>query len=271
MSEALDRIRSIGAQKIYEETHIPVEHVQAIIHESFDGFSKVQFLGFVSILEREYHEDLSDLRIAGVKHFGSEKTFVEDESVFVVPKRKKSVTLLYVFLAILVFAVVAYLNIDSTEQSAKVSEVDNSLILDAQKTLEIVDANASEILVVDTNASMQDANTTEELNAIVEQIEPIVQEKAIKSLKLVTKTKLWLGYIDLKTNRHYNKIFTGEFELDAGNDWLLLFGHSYVDIVLNDELVNFDSQENVHFLYEDGEIKAISPREFKRLNKGRKW
>jgi len=37
MSEALDRLKKLGAQKIYEDTHIPINQVQAILYENFDG------------------------------------------------------------------------------------------------------------------------------------------------------------------------------------------------------------------------------------------
>ena len=264
MNEALEKLKNIGAQKIYEETHIPLEHVQAIIHESFDGFSKVQFLGFVSILEREYKENLSELRIHGLKSFEDEKLTPDTVGVFVVPKRRINLTLLYIFLAILAFLTVAYFKLNSSEQIIQTPPLDNSVIISAQKNIEPTDANESILIVSDTNQSLSDSNLTQDELIIVE--EPIV-----KSLKFTSKSKLWLGYIDLETNRHYNKIFTGEFSLDPEKDWLLVFGHGFVDIILNDELLEFHSNEKVRFLYKDAEMKSITLREFKKLNRGNAW
>lgn len=62
MSSDLEKLKEIGAQKIFEQTHITKEHIQAILHKSFEGLTKVQFQGFVSILEREYQVDLKDLK-----------------------------------------------------------------------------------------------------------------------------------------------------------------------------------------------------------------
>jgi hypothetical protein len=266
MSEGLERLKNIGAQKIYEETHIPVEHVQAIIHESFDGFSKVQFLGFVSILEREYNEDLTELRLKGLENFETEKDVLEGETegVFVVPKRKKKLTLLYVSLALLVFVVVAYLNISSDKEVLPVTEVDNSLIIDVQKNIDLNDSNDTNESFRDANDSLADINSTEQDLALEEEIIP-------RSLKFITKTKLWLGYIDVKTNKHHNKIFTGEFELDADKDWLLVFGHKFVDVAVNNELMKVDTKKSLRFLYENGEMQALTLREFKKLNRGRTW
>jgi len=263
MSEALDRLKKIGAQKIYEETHIPVEHVQAIIHGSFDGFSKVQFLGFISILEREYNEDLSELRKDGLENFQEDQFITEEQNLFVVPKRKKSLTLLYISLAILVFIGVAYINMSSSEKVDSLPAVDNSLIQDVQKNIDTLDINESNSTAVeDLNSSQDDANMSEEI---------IVEEPIVHSLKFVTRTKLWLGYIDLETNKHYNKVFKGEFELDAQKGWLILLGHSVVDIVVNEKIVETGDKEHLRYLYKDGEIEAISLREFKRHNKGRTW
>jgi hypothetical protein len=268
MSEALDRLKNIGAQKIYEETHIPIEHVQAILHESFDGFSKVQFLGFISILEREYNEDLSDLRTRGLGNFEVELEDEEQESLFVLPQKKKNYTLIYVALAIFLFLLVGYFSIGPASQPQETPAIDNSVIEDAKETLELIEnneSNRSDInkSAVDVNHSIMETNSTETKTA--------QEQKVEKSLKFVTKTKIWLGYIDLETNKHHNKIFTGEFSIDPENDWLLVFGHGYVDIVVNDELMEFHSRNKVRFLYKDGEMKAISLKEFKRLNRGLSW
>ena len=67
MSSGLEKLRSIGAQKIHEQTHIARQHAQALLHESFDDMSRIHFLGFISILEREYSVDLSDLKAKAVK------------------------------------------------------------------------------------------------------------------------------------------------------------------------------------------------------------
>jgi hypothetical protein len=46
MNSDLNKLKEIGAQKIYEQTHVSKEHVQSILHSSFEGLSKVQFFRF---------------------------------------------------------------------------------------------------------------------------------------------------------------------------------------------------------------------------------
>lgn len=268
MSEGLERLKSMGAQKIYEETHIPIEHVQAIIHESFDGFSKVQFLGFVSILEREYQEDLSELKEHGLQNFDSERSISESKGIFIVPKKKKTLAPFYILLAIIVFAVVAYFNSPMSEEKTQAPELDNSIIESAQKYSEPIEANKTLTLINDENKSISETNVTEEEPTVTP---PVVEEKITKSLAFVAKKKLWMGYIDSKTNIHYNKIFTGEFTLDPEKSWLIVFGHGYFDLVLNGEVMKFNSKNRVRFFYKNGKIKQITLAEFKKFNRGRSW
>ena len=95
MSDGLNKLRGIGAQKIHELTHIARQHVQAVLHETFDDMNKIQFLGFVSILEREYGVDLSDLKAKGQEFYAGESSKLHQETkVFVSPKKKKSYTFL---------------------------------------------------------------------------------------------------------------------------------------------------------------------------------
>ena len=103
MDEELQILQSIGAQKIYETTHIPIKYVQSMLHGSFEGFSKVQFLGFISILEREYQQDLSELTRSGLNYFNEKKKQSVDKGLFVVPKKQKGNKNLYFLIIIIVF------------------------------------------------------------------------------------------------------------------------------------------------------------------------
>jgi len=91
MSDGLSKLKGIGAQKIHERTHIARQHVQAVLHETFDDMTKIQLLGFISILEREYSVDLSDLKAKGQEFYFEESSKIEDDTnVFVTPKKKKN-------------------------------------------------------------------------------------------------------------------------------------------------------------------------------------
>jgi hypothetical protein len=267
MSEELDRLKDIGAQKIYEDTHIPVEHVQAVLYESFEGLTKVQFIGFLSILEREYGEDLSAIRARGIGYFAEKSMpneLITDDSIFISSKRKKNLTIIYILLAIAVFATAIYFTTQAATNTLSTHTKENKIIQNIKNEVIAEDDN-----VTDTNAThATDENVTQA--AVIKKVveEPKV---VIKSFEITAKTKVWLGYIDVQTNKKYQKTFTGNFELDPTKEWLMIFGHGYLDITIDGETQKFSDKNTLRLLYKDGAIKKITTREFKELNRGYAW
>ena len=265
MSEELDFLRELGAQKIYEDTHISLTHAQSVIHESFEGLTRVQFLGFISILEREYHQDLSTLKEKGLEYFAQDSAKnIDHKSVFVETKKAKSPTPIYMFVALFVFILVAYFSIGGYTQDPVQTKIDNSVIVSAQKNINpaAYESNSS-----DENETSIDENKTTPLVVVEEQ-------KAVEipsSLKIIAKSKLWIGYIDRSENIKKQTIIKESLELDPSKEWLLSLGHGYVDIAINGEIQEFKSPNSIRFLYKNGELKKLTFKDFKMLNEGRVW
>ena len=267
MSEALERLKDIGAQKIYEDTHIPVEHVQAILYESFDGLSKVQFVGFVSILEREYGEDLSDVRSRGVGYFDEKNApddAITDETIFKSSPSKKKLTVIYLIGAIVLFIIAIVYTMQSANKSMDKAIQEHKIVQNVKQNI-VADANIS-----DTNDSDENASRVADIN--ITKAAQIVAPKAVThTLKIIARTKVWLGYIDVATDQKYQKTFTGELELDPTKEWLLTFGHGYIDVVVDGKKEVFSSKNTLRLHYQDGKIEKISINDFKKLNRGNTW
>ncbi|WP_428738832.1 hypothetical protein [Sulfurimonas sp.] len=265
MNEGLEKLRVIGTQKIYERTHIPTRHVQAILHESYDGLNKVQFIGFVSILEREYGLDLNSVKLKGINYFDDHEQEEEDESIFIQTKPKTNRNGIYIIISVVIFLVVLFSFYGESKSSEKPVVTENEIIQKVKEKVveEVNETNSTE--VVETNSS--EINATD----IVEE-QPLVQEEVVeKSFVIKTKKKLWIGYIELETNKKRQTIFSKEFTLDPNKDWLITLGHGYVDFEVSGKEYNYTTQEGLKFLYKDGELKKISLLEFKRLNRGYAW
>lgn len=263
MSNGQSHLQDIGAQKIHEKTHISKLHVQALLHDTFEGMTKIQFLGFISILERDYGVKLDDLKAKGLEYFKDNGKEIEDSiKVFVAPKKKKSYTKIYIAVVVLIFVAVAiYTNSLSFNGTTNTKQViDNGAIEDAQKSMVI--AQETEEL----NTSIVESNVT-----IMQ--EPIVQEvqEVVKSLKVISTVQLWIGYIDLETHKKQQKLFRDELILDPQKEWLLSLGHGNVSFEIDGEVIKFNSKKNMRFVYKDGELKEIDFQEFKRLNRGNEW
>jgi len=285
-NDGLQKLKDIGAQKIYEDTHIPVVHVQAILHESFDGLIKIHFIGFVSILEREYNIDLSELKKAGIAYY-DEKNPVEttEEGIFIAPKKSKNFTFFYILIAMVIFLVALFYTVEYANKNMQnqTITVDSTTINKAKKNINsmIVDVNETQednnnSIITDTNETLSENNiTNKDVNITQEKIQStsVVQEKKAlqKSFKIIARSKVWMGYIDVKTNKKYQKTFTGEFDLDPSKEWLLTFGHGNVDVIINSEHKKFNSRKTLRLLYKDGKITELSFDEFKKLNRGNAW
>jgi len=266
MSEALERLKDIGAQKIYEKTHIPVECVQAILYENFEGLNKVHFLGFVSILEREYKEDLSSVRSHGIDYYDekniSDDTIIDD-TIFKPSMSKKKLTTIY-FIGAIVLFVIAIVYMMSTRDMSIDKVVHESKIIQKQKSV-VTDANISELNQSDVNkSSVTDINVTKTAKVVVPKV-------VTHTFKIIARTKVWLGYIDVAKGKKYQKIFKGDFELDPAKEWLLFFGHGYIDVIVDGKKEVFSSKNRLRLHYKDGEIQKLSLDDFKKLNKGKAW
>ena len=104
--------------------------------------------------------------------------------------------------------------------------------------------------------------------------EPIVKVESgsnIQSFSLLPRSKVWVGYIDITKNKKYQKIVKDELVFNTKEEWLLILGHSNVDINLNGKKVFYKNRKSLRLWYKDGKLKDISLEEFKKINRGKKW
>lgn len=278
MSSGFEKLKEIGAQKIHEQTHISKHHVQAILHETFDDINKIHFLGFITILEREYGVDLSDLKQKGLEYYKDMNfTTMQETKLFMASKKAKNLKTIYFLLAVVVFIFGVY-EISQSKSFEVVNQIDNSAIEDAKNSIES-ESNGSEVVeLVDDNetntslGSLENNVTLDSGNIVNSDEKTTVEVEALEqSLVIVPKTKLWMGYIEIKTNRKYQKVFSDELSLDPKKDWLMLCGHGNLSVKVNGVESSFKAGANLRLKYVEGVITKIDIEEFKALNKGLKW
>lgn len=272
MTEALAKLREIGIQQIHEDTHISRQHVESILDEDLDDLTKVQLLGFLSILEREYSVDLSELRSKAQEYYiDNESIELEDGNVKVFTPPKKRLTPIYIILVIAVFVAFFYFDEFSKTKSPEIIKVDNSAIESATSNISIkIDGLENNTSSNDTNISEKPVSRSEVTKIEVTEDELLKTENETTSLKIIPKYRVWLGYIDLETHKKSQKTFSDEFELETDKDYILVFGHGYISIDINGQVNDYRKKE-VMFSYIDSKLQEISLEEFKALNKGDRW
>ena len=280
MSDGLEKLRSIGAQKIHEDTHISLSNVEILLDENFEKTQKVQILGFISILEREYKVNLDSLRQDVKEYFKNleettpPKEYVIEEKSPSLPLKHK--VIIAALVVILIAMVVAFKMVSFDE---KLQEESNATTVTTQKSNFSKEPNTTEPVVeqfqeeqeAEMTGSAENKDTNKSLH--VKSNDEVQKEKQapVNSLVIMPRTKVWLGYIDLKNHKKRQTVTKGSLELNASRDYLLTFGHGYIDIQVGNEIKSFKKAKSIKFVYENGELKEITNDEFRARNKGKLW
>jgi hypothetical protein len=250
MSQGLEKIRALGVKRVHQETHISMKNIEAICDKVFDGMNNVQFGGFISILEREYSVDLSDLRAEFDAFWHEHHADETAEETIAPPKppepgKRKAVIGAFV----MAIVVIVLFQIVSEGEPPAVPEP---------------------TVIVETPVEP----VSEPIAAPVELSEPEpepVAEPVTERLEIFPKSKIWIGMIDLETFKKDQRLTADSIVLDTNRSWLLLFGHGYVDIQHNDERIKYADENRIRFLYEDGMLRELTRKEFKEFNRGQEW
>jgi len=256
----LEKLQSIGAHKIFETTHIAKKFIEEILNEKTSSMTKVQYSGFISILEREYNVDLHEVSDAFAQSFqspgGKEPFSVSEQDEVEIKKTPKAA---YLFVGILVIGALSMLFKPDTEEVSQLpwsfetkkdmGELNNSSIEQAKQNLTNIETQSSQKIV-------------EEI-----MVEPIHTSR----FEIKPRSKLWIGIVDLESFKRSQKMGAKSFELDPEKEWLLVMGHGYVNFEVNGLDQEFKDRNKVWFSYENGTLSKLSRSQFKEKNRGKAW
>jgi len=279
MMDDFQRLQEVGLEQIHNDTHIAISHIKAVLEREYEKLNKVQFLGFLSIIEREYDLDLSEEKELGLAFFKEQDALHDTNKVFIVVEdddKKSKLPFIIVIVLFIVIGAFLTFNYGSTKLKEIVStkqvlsNVHQEIPLNLEKKKRV-----KKSIVLDNIQEENSSTIVEQKTVVVEQKEEekreqqpqIVQQKFV----IVPQKKLWIGYIDVASNIKHQKIIKEPLELNGSKEWLLFLGHSYVTIEINDNNISYKDKKSARLLYSDGKIKKITTQEFKDLNRGRKW
>lgn len=262
----IQKLHDIGAQKIFEQTHIAKKFVEDILNENFTTMNKIQFTGFVSILEREYSVDLHSLRdkynealniAAGV-----------DNEPFVVSAQETEETSknrpIYIIGA-LVVAGILFILMNSSETSENIEVVKESITTPEQVVLESTTIEEAKV-----NLNHLGNTTVVEIEK-EEVLEQVIEPMHLGKFEVIPRSKLWIGIVDTETYVRTQKLGSVPFELASDKNWLLVMGHGYVNFEVNGEELKYKDESKVWFSYENGSLSKLTRSEFKEKNRGKAW
>ncbi|MEA3522590.1 MAG: hypothetical protein U9R50_06420 [Campylobacterota bacterium] len=258
MPDILDTIKAYDIETIHYRTKIPSQSIKALLAREFSQFNKVQFLGFVSIFEREFSLDLSSYKEEYFTALGGAQESTPKIDAFVSTKEPSVHThrnkIIFIVLALFLIAFFAYKMLIPDMQDTPIA-LNDSVIIEAKKQLKEVEKQ--ELLI-----EQEEANTTVDINETV-----ILQSK----VTLLPKRRIWIGLIDMQSGKKVQEIIDSAYEINTSKSWLMMFGHSYVDIEFDKELLEFSDNKKLWLFFENDQLRQIDKEEFKEINGGKAW
>ncbi len=263
----LEKLQEIGAHKIYEQTHIAKKFVEDILNQNFSTMNKIQFSGFISILEREYAVDLHTLLEAyNLYHNKSQNS--EDEP-FVISEQEEAKAqsankTLYGVIAVLILALVVFIATSSSEKEV----VHEEHLETPEKNIE---QELNNTTIEAAKATLSHLGNTTVKPETKPEVPVAVEPMHTGKFEIIPRSKLWIGIVDLENYKRSQRLSADPFELDADKEWLLVMGHGYVNFEVNGVEHKFKDENKVWFSYENGTLTKLSRSDFKEKNRGKAW
>ena len=277
--KTFEDLQNLGVNSLHEHTHIARHQIELLLNKSFDKLNRIQFMGFVSILEREYGIDLSSFR----EEYDAENPIhsmfdsVTPSSVLQAPSTSRSKWIAGGIGAILLLLIIA-----SMTQGELSSAPKEEIIKQNTTPVEVVESNTTtennvtaEINATDSDLS--ESNITRPLAVAVPVEEnttlvPDVQgDNFGHVLSIKPSSKVWMGMMDLDTGKKTQRKTSEPIVIDTTKNWLFIFGHGRLKIITSNESKMLKERNPVWFLYENGSLRQLNREQFEEKNHGSRW
>ena len=269
--DSLERLKQIDKALIHEKTRISLDNIRYLLDEEFSRFSKVQGLGFISILEREFGLDLTQYRTRFLEYIEAHRD--ANEPVFEHyedgGERRTKIVVIIVIVSI-VAAIVLKLSLFSGSKRQFEESYHSRVVDEAKEKISRFSAASSSVSsAVEQNQSMPTAAEViapQEDNATVQSavVEP-------KKIVIFPKRRVWMGSIALESGKKEQKIIDNPYELNTSYARLIVFGHGYLDIEEGEKLHVYNEKKKLRFLLQDDKLERIDKARFRALNGGKIW
>ncbi len=263
-------LQALGSEKIHERTHISRDKVELVMTKSYGEIGRVQFMGFLSILEREYGCDLNDIRQEYTQYWQANGQMHPPKQSVILQApsnaRRKWLMAGTAAIALLLgggYVFQTHLSNEPREEVMKLSSIAVETLKDVADTNMSTEINAT---AVEANTSVQvaEANTT---NAV----SPTPMALKQGEISIHPRYKVWVGMIDMASGAKTQQITTEPIVIDTSKNWLLAFGHGMLEIDSAQGQQILKEKDSVRFVVENGSIKQLNRNEFMARNGGKIW
>jgi len=265
MNDPIGYLKSVGVDAIVERTRISHQNILHLLERDFTKIRKVQFFGFVSIIEREFDVDLSAYKEEYLSVTGSEKEAEYEIPAYVSTSEKTSASkMMWLAFALTAALAAGYFMFNSRSVEAPVVPVEPTENVVIKETQERLAAAAQQ-------KEAQRLQELAEINATLEAEEPQIAVALPPKITVLPKRRVWLGMINLENGKKIQTITESAYELNTSQPWLIVFGHGYIDIETDGKLEEYSDRQKLWFLYENDHLEKIDRDTFRMRNGGNAW
>jgi len=258
-------------ETINKRTRISPVSLTYIKNKDFDKITKVKFIGFVRIIEKEFKVDLSEL-IEEYDNVISNVEKKQQSNVVVFEEPKKYNTLTLFVLALILFGIGAYFlyNKYNLKKSENMNEINKTSYLLNEKNNEENDTyysfennitkNEENITTVMSNES-NDTNYTISINenneTNITKVDANISNVPMK-IKITTNNKLWFMAKNLDTNETHEYLIK-EYKILKGANWYMKLGHGNITINYGNQTINIPQTKKIlRILFKNGKIEYLT-------------
>ena len=163
-----------GIKSISKKTNISEENLEALFNGEFDALKKVKALGFISIIEREYNADLSDLKKQASEYYMSHQEYNGIVLDAPVVEHRKGKSKLFIFTVLVLLGAASWYFITQFDQE----KLRGLLPFNEEKIVNSIKDevdNNPELSIEHTISEVTEENKAENQNIVVEKL-PLVVE-----------------------------------------------------------------------------------------------
>jgi hypothetical protein len=253
-------LQALGAEKIHERTHISRDKMERFLSKSYDEIARVQFMGYLSILEREYGIDLSATKEEyNAFHRDNETLMLSKTSAILQSNtNSKSKWIAAGIVGIAALMGGGYL-LQGVMSSAPKEEV-----------MHLTTANVNVVDIQENNQS--EANETVAPSILAQEGTEENTSAPIKNQVSILPTyKVWYGIIDTASQERKQNTTKEPITIDGSKNYLIVLGHGKIEIQSAEGKTELNESDRVYFVTEEGKLKLIPHKEFVERNGGKEW
>ncbi|MBD3788961.1 MAG: hypothetical protein IE885_01125 [Campylobacterales bacterium] len=279
---------------ISKKTNISQDNLEALFAGDFSHLQKTKAFGFLSILEREYHTDVSKLREQATEYYAQHK---EEEGRMIVhlsevpSKPSKSKWFLFAVAALFIYAswyfftqfdkahLTGILPFSEKKMGSEsmVQEINVSEELSIEKTI----AATQEEQNVSQQGLSEDieSNQTQTEEANVSQnseanstAEAVLGENQTLQTAIVPLKQLWFGIIDMQTGERKNYLIAEKYPLATDDkSWLIATSPAAFSLVGDKTEMKFNDAKRHYFKIDKDGIQQLTKNEYVAMGGWKKW